>query len=201
MNKVQGVYRNHFVCLSFRLSICLCLAHNFFLVWHWLTIYYFAHASITMRGLCRVHSWSWFDIDLRPQCQIYRVYYMALCSGDSFFVLWHSHTMTSVWPWPLTSISKLYFHHKFVSGKMVFALWHRHPKFWHIGVSPWDNMLCAFLTFVWPWPLTYMWVVGGILSEFFSQFLSCYGNLPNDTCGGSISDPLFMIKKWCLWLF
>ena len=53
----------------------------------------------------------------------------------------------------------------------VFALWHRHTKFWHIGVSPWDNMLSTFLTLV--WPLIYMWGAGGILSEFYSQFLSC----------------------------
>ena len=56
----------------------------------------------------------------------------------------------------------------------VFALWHRHTKFWHMGVSPWHNMLCTFLTLVWPWPLTYMRVAGGILSEFYSQFLSCF---------------------------
>ena len=58
----------------------------------------------------------------------------------------------------------------------VFALWHRHTKFWHMGVSSWDNMLCTFLTLVWPWPLTYMYlrVAGGILSEFYSQFLSCF---------------------------
>ena len=54
-----------------------------------------------------------------------------------------------------------------------FALWHRQTKFWHMGVSPWDNMLCTFLTLVWPWPLTYMLVAGAILSEFYSQFLSC----------------------------
>ena len=52
----------------------------------------------------------------------------------------------------------------------VFALWHRYTKFWHMDVSPWDNMLCTFLTLVWPWPLTYMRVAGGILSEFYSQF-------------------------------
>ena len=56
----------------------------------------------------------------------------------------------------------------------VFAFWHRHTKFWHMGVSPWDNMLCTFLTLVWPWPLTYMWVAGCILCEFNSQFLSCF---------------------------
>ena len=56
----------------------------------------------------------------------------------------------------------------------VFALLHRHTKFWHMGVSPWDNMLCTFLTLVWPWSLIYMRVAGGILSEFYSQFLSCW---------------------------
>ena len=83
------------------------------------------------------------------------------------FVLWHSHTMlcimddvsctcmTSVWPWPLTSISKLYFHNEFVSGQGRLACWHRPTKFGiYMGVSPWDNM-CRFLTFVWPWTLTY----------------------------------------------
>ena len=34
-------------------------------------------------------------------------------------------------------------------------------------------MLCTFLTLVWPWLLTFMWVAGGILSEFYSQCLSC----------------------------
>ena len=52
----------------------------------------------------------------------------------------------------------------------VFALWHRHTKFWHMIVSPCDNMLCTFLTLVWPWPLTYMWVAGGILREYCSSF-------------------------------
>ena len=60
----------------------------------------------------------------------------------------------------------------------VFALWHRHTKFWHTGVSPCDNILYIFLTLVWPWLLTYMWVAGFILSELYSQFLSCYPTYP-----------------------
>ena len=50
--------------------------------------------------------------------------------------------MTSVWLWPLTSISKLYFH-----WQNVVALWHRHTKFWHIRASLWDNMY----VYSWPW--------------------------------------------------
>ena len=33
-------------------------------------------------------------------------------------------------------------------------------------VSPWDNMLYTFVTLVWPWPLTYMWVTGLSLVSF-----------------------------------
>ena len=51
----------------------------------------------------------------------------------------------------------------------VFALWHRHMKFWHMGVSPWDNILDLSMT------LTFDLYAGsgGILNEFYSQFLSC----------------------------
>ena len=52
----------------------------------------------------------------------------------------------------------------------VFALWHRHTKFLHMCVSPWDNMFCTFLTVVWPWPLTYIWVVGVSLVSFTHNF-------------------------------
>ena len=54
----------------------------------------------------------------------------------------------------------------------VFALWHRHTKFLHMGVSPWD-MLCAFFDL--SMTLTFDLYVGGggILSEFYSLFLSC----------------------------
>ena len=41
------------------------------------------------------------------------------------------------------------------------ARYHRRNKFWHMGV---------FLTLGWPWPLTYMLLAGGILTEFHSQF-------------------------------
>ena len=61
-----------------------------------------------------------------------------LCSGHRFFVIpyWHmkvspwdneSHTfMTSVWPLPLASISKLYFHHEFV--------WTRSSWLYDVGI-------------------------------------------------------------------
>ena len=74
--------------------------------------------------ICCVHvrAWSRYDLELWPQGQIYRIFYM----------------------------------------------------FWHMGVSPRDSMLFTFLTLVWPWAFTNMWVAMGILSEFYSQFLSCY---------------------------
>ena len=48
-------------------------------------------------GMFLVRLWSCYDVDLWPRGQIYWVYYMALCSGHSFFVLWHSHTMSGTW--------------------------------------------------------------------------------------------------------
>ena len=169
--------------------------------------------------MCRIHSWSRFDIDLWPHGQIYRflsflqiqpvtsvcydiglpylahvsitmrgcVKYIqdpermltfdlmvkfvgfmtwlfvratAFLSFDSLIMIgtwvYHHGIMCRIHTWPWTSLSKLYFNHEFESGKIVFALWHKHTKFWHMVVSPWENMLCTFLTFVWPWPLTYM---------------------------------------------
>ena len=39
--KFRGVYRNHSICPSVQPSVCAdsCLTHNYFLVWHWLTIF------------------------------------------------------------------------------------------------------------------------------------------------------------------
>ena len=45
----------------------------------------------------------------------------------------------------------------------VFALWKRHTKFWHMGVSP-----C--FTLVWTCPLIYMWVAGVFLVSFTHWF-------------------------------
>ena len=54
---------------------------------------YLAHRCITMRGCVKyIHNPDTI-LELWPQGQIYRVYDMALCSGPSFFVLWHSHTL------------------------------------------------------------------------------------------------------------
>ena len=42
------------------------------------------------------------------------------------------------------------------------------------NVGAWGMWACSlsFMTSVWPWPLTYMWVAGVILNEFYSQFSS-----------------------------
>ena len=124
--------------------------------------------------MCQVHSWSWYDLERWPKGQIYRVNDMALCSGLSFFVLWHSHTLFVITN-KITSISKLYFHFEFESGKLSLLFNKGIPNFCRIGVSPWDYMLCTVITLVWPWPLTYMWEAGGtcIFIEFYPQLLSC----------------------------
>ena len=145
--KFRQVYRNH--CLSFCLSVQILAGPELFLVLHWLTI--FGTWVYHQEKMWQVHSWSWYDIDHWPPGQINRFYDMVLCSGLSFFVLqqshfdshssvspWYdvSHTfMNSVWPWPLTSISKLIFSPWIWDWQDVFALWHRHTKFWHLVVT------------------------------------------------------------------
>ena len=127
--------------------------------------------------MCQVHSWSWYDLELWLQGQIYRVYDMTLCSGLSFFLSFDIiilcfalECITMVWCvacihelcMTLTfdlNIKNIFSPWVWV-WENVFALRHRHTKFWHMDVSPWDNMLCTFLTLVWLWPLNYMWVTG-----------------------------------------
>ena len=82
--------------------------------------------------------------------------------------------MTSVWPCPLASISKLYFHHKLV----VFALLTYHTK---IGTWMYHHET-TFCILSWPlydidlWPISGM--AGGILSELYLQFLCCFLSRP-----------------------
>ena len=115
-----------------------------FVLWHSHTLF---GTLVYHHGMmCCVHSWTLYDLDLKPP------------HSKLFFLPW-------IWVW-----------------QDVFALWYRHSKFWHMGVSPWDNMLCTFLTLLWSWPLIYMWVAGGILSEFYSQFFSCcFENISEST--------------------
>ena len=70
---------------------------GYFFVWHWLTI--FGTWVYYHERICRKHSWSRYDLKLElwPQGQIYRDFDMALCSGLSFFVLWHCHTFFGTW--------------------------------------------------------------------------------------------------------
>ena len=79
------------------------------MLWHWpIILGSWVHHHEKM---CRVHSWSWYDVDLWPQGQICSVYDMALCMSHSFFVLWHSHnhvwacgTMCLVHSWSLNDL-------------------------------------------------------------------------------------------------
>ena len=68
-----------------------CPTCNFCSFWHWNTI--FGTWDYHHERMCQVYSWSWYDIDHWPQGQINRFYDMVLCSGLSFFVLQHSHTL------------------------------------------------------------------------------------------------------------
>ena len=73
-----------------------CPAHNFF--YFDISLPYLTHGCIIMkRSVAHIH-YPVTTFDLWPQDQIYRIfYYMDLCLGHSFFVLWHSHTMFGTW--------------------------------------------------------------------------------------------------------
>ena len=116
----QGQIYRLLSCLHVRPVTSVCLN---------IGIPYLAHGC-----MCQVHSWSWYDINLWSQGQIYRVNDMVLCLGLRFFIFWHSHTLFGTWVyhhgmkccihewtlydldiWPL---SKSYFHHGLESSKI-----------------------------------------------------------------------------------
>ena len=124
-NKYIWIFDYH---IGFMAKICVQAS----VLWHSHTLFgtwVYHHGT-----MCRVHSWTLYDLDLWPPYQNY------------------SFTMDMS------------------LARCLCSLRHRHTKFWHIGVSPWDNMLRTFLTLVWPWPT---WGWRGILTDF-TQFLSCF---------------------------
>ena len=162
--------------LSFDIVI-LCLAREFITmvrcvvyihdsVWPW----HFTSRS-SLQGL-----WLFFFF-------ITPISHMALCSGLSFFIFWHSHTLFGMWvyhhgtichvdSWTLNDLDRWPQYQNYIftmdislarclcSLTLAYQRWFLH-----------ETMLCTFLTSVWTLPLTYMWVAGGILSEFYSQLL------------------------------
>ena len=79
-----------------------------------------------------------------------------------------SHTiMTSVWPWPVVSISIYIFTMIFYMDKIVFALWHRRTKF-STSLNHQETACCVHS---WPvydlWP---MWVEGVSLERLTHNF-------------------------------
>ena len=159
--------------------ICLCVRAITF-SWFDSGLPHLAHRSITMRRCdMSIHvPDSMLTFDLKVKCIGFMTFLCvqasALLSYDIvIYFVWHEY-ITMVWCvvyihelcMTLTSNLniKIIFSPWIWVWQDVFALWHRHTKFWHMGVSPWDNMLCTFLTLVWPWPLTYMWVGASLLS-------------------------------------
>ena len=84
----------------------MCPTRNFCVLWHWHII--FGTWVYRHEMMCYVHSWSWYNIDLCLQGQIYRVYDMALCSSHSFLVLWNSHMMFGTWVYHHGTMCRVY---------------------------------------------------------------------------------------------
>ena len=80
---------------------------------------------------------------------------------------WRVTFVTSVWPSPLASISKLYFCHEFLYGQDRVCSLTWAYQILHIGVSPWTT--CCVHS--WPWPLTYMWWLRYLKWVLFMVFI------------------------------
>ena len=57
-------------------------------------------------------------------------------------------------------------------------------QIWHMGISPRDKVLFTFMTSVWPWPLTYIWVAGVSLVIFTYSFYLVHINTRINTALG-----------------
>ena len=132
-----------------------------FFIWHWLNIIIFGICIYHHERMCRVHSWSRFDLDLWPQGQIRR---FLSCLSHNFRLLWHWHTIFDTWVYQ--SIACVAFIHDpdrtltfdlkvqfigfmtwFCVRAIAFCLWHCHTMFgtwvYHHGT------MCSRLS----WPL------------------------------------------------
>ena len=76
-------------------DIFWCPAHNYFLVWHWLTVFgtWVYHHKTT----CHEHSWSRQDLKLWPQVQFILCLTCLLVWPITFFFIWHWLTIFGTW--------------------------------------------------------------------------------------------------------
>ena len=155
---------------------------------------YLAHASITMRGcVAHIHNPDMkltFDLKVKFTGFITRF----LCTGHSFFVLLHSHTMFGMlvyhngtctmcrvhsWIY-MTLLWPQYQHYIFTMAlsraRSSLFFYKGISSIRHMGLSPWDNMLCTFLTLVW----LDLWVVTGVsFLRFTHSFYLVYRSIIN----------------------
>lgn len=141
----------------------------FCLLWHFQIIFgKYVYRIVTM---CRVHSRYQYDIDLWPRGQIYRVFDTHSCSSHNFSFLYtvmlsSSHYfvttgqyvvhifMIYVWPWPVASLLKFYFHHQFGYEQARLCSFTYIYQILQTASSPGGKFLCLLTTYIWPWPLT-----------------------------------------------
>ena len=111
-----------------------------------------------------------------------------LCVQASAFCLWHSHTlfdhllvlyhhgtMCRIHSWTLFHLNLWPHYQKYIfimdlSLARCLCLLTQAYQIFGVGVSPWDNMLCTFLTLVLLWPLTCMYMAGVSLVSFTHTF-------------------------------
>ena len=99
---------------------------------------------------------------------------------------WHIHTIFGTWvyhygtmchihSWTL-SVLDFWSQYQndiftvYLSGQDCICSLTQLNQIWHMGISPRDKVLLTFMTSVWPWPLTYIWVAGVCLVSFTCSY-------------------------------
>ena len=144
-----------------------CPTRNFCLLWCWLTkfgTWVYHHERI-----CCVHSWSWYDVDLCPQGQISE--FMTWLCVLGIWVYYHG-MMCLIYSLPLLDLDLWPQYQNYIFTMNLSLA--RSSLLFDIGISSFGILvyhhLCTFLTFLWPWLVTYVWVAGGSVVSFAHSY-------------------------------
>ena len=131
LRAIKGGYIgiNQSVCFrSVRLSVQIPVQHRHTVFGSW--VYHY-------ETMCHIHSWSWYDVDLWPQGQIYRV--LTFLHVQPISSVWHWHIIFGTWVnlhdpnttltfWPPCQIYRS-FDMALCSGHNFLVFWQSHTIF------------------------------------------------------------------------
>ena len=113
------------------------------------------------KTVCCIHSRSRYDLELRPQGKIYRVFEMFSCPAHNYFLIWHGLTIFGTWVyhhekmWQVHSCSQFYID-LWPQGQIyrLLSCLHVQPVTsvcFDIG-TPLEDLSSTFMILIWHWP-------------------------------------------------